>query len=418
MRVKEESITSRPTRRADEVGAKIVERKGASYRKENGIFLTPVGMADFMASHVGANGRRVRLLDPGAGSGTLLCALVEHLVTTNPSLREIDLVAYETDADLQDGLSMVLEELRRWSVNRGIDLKAVIERRDFLRAHAGVLADNGALFAEQISEPFDVVIANPPYFKIAKSDQRAKDAAAIVHGQPNIYALFMGVAAALLRPSGEFLFIIPRSFAAGPYFRVFRERFFDVIRPVKVHLFGSRREAFGRDEVLQENLVLYGLRDRDWLTRGNDFDLTISSSAGLVDIDSSLVRTLPMADALSSQSSDRILRLPVLGKEDAALKIVDSWSGSLHQYHMNISTGPVVPFRATEFLCDTQTASHACVPLIWMNHVHAMQVSFPNGTKKPQYIARSAMKRSLLLPNRNYVLLRRFSAKEEAHRLV
>ena len=53
-----------------------------------------------------------------------------------------------------------------------------------------------------------------------------------------------------------------------------------------------------------------------------------------------------------------------------------------------------------------------------MNHVHTMLISFPNGTRKPQYIGRDVAKKSLLLPNRNYVLLRRFSAKEEVRRLV
>jgi adenine-specific DNA-methyltransferase len=85
---------------------------------------------------------------------------------------------------------------------------------------------------------------------------------------------------------------------------------------------------------------------------------------------------------------------------------------------MNISTGPVVPFRAAELLHEAGMPLQGYVPLIWMNHVHAMRVSFPNGIQKPQYIRRTAGENSLLLPSRNYVLLRRFSAKEEPRRLV
>jgi len=85
---------------------------------------------------------------------------------------------------------------------------------------------------------------------------------------------------------------------------------------------------------------------------------------------------------------------------------------------MNISTGPVVPFRATEFLDQVGAPAKDYAPLIWMNHVLAMQVTFPIETRKPQYIRVSASEKSLLLPNRNYVLLRRFSAKEEVRRLV
>src|SRR5260370_7692778 len=82
-------------------------------------------------------------------------------------------------------------------------------------------------------------------------------------GQTNIYALFMAATAALLRKGGQFLFLTPRSFAAGPYFRLFREKFFANVRPVAVHVFGSRRGAFGRDHVLHENIILLVVRDDD-----------------------------------------------------------------------------------------------------------------------------------------------------------
>ena len=56
-------------------------------------------------------------------------------------------------------------------------------------------------------------------------------------------------------------------------------------------------------------------------------------------------------------------------------------------------------------------------PLLWMNHVHAMRAMWPLCRHKPEYIERSGAD-VLLVPNKNYVLLRRFSAKEEARRLT
>jgi adenine-specific DNA-methyltransferase len=47
-----------------------------------------------------------------------------------------------------------------------------------------------------------------------------------------------------------------------------------------------------------------------------------------------------------------------------------------------------------------------------------MQVQWPTKTRKPQFMAVSPSAPSLFVPNRNYVLLRRFSAKEEKRRLV
>ncbi len=415
---KRHSLDGRPTRFADRLGAEIVARKTAAVRKAGGLYLTPVEVADFIAGQASTGASEVRILDPAAGSGTLLCSVVERLATAEIPIRKAELTAYETDPDLQEALAAVLDNLRRWAAERQVEVGVRIEKQDFVLTHAGNLRSNGHLFDTQSIEPFDLVVANPPYFKISKDDPRAQASMVVVHGQPNIYALFMAATAALLRKGGEFLFITPRSFASGPYFRLFRERFFANVRPVGVHVFGSRREAFGRDEVLQESIILRGVRDDGWQHNGGSFELDISGSAGIADLSHLTRRLLPLNDALDMASSTKVFRLPILPDEDAALRLVDSWTGSLHQYGMNISTGPVVPFRATEFLDQTGTPSENHAPLIWMNHVLAMQTTFPIKTRKPQYISICASGKSLLLPNRNYVLLRRFSAKEEARRLV
>jgi len=412
------SSVDRPTLCADRGGAEVVANKSAAQRKAAGLYLTPLAVADFMAAQVSTGRRSVRVLDPAAGSGTLLCAVVERLASAANRLQDVDLTAYETDHDLQSVLSNVLENLKRWAAKRRISVRARIEKRDFIAAHTEALTTTDHLFHSQKVQPFDLVIANPPYFKIPRFDSRARAATSVVHGQPNIYALFMAAGAALLREGGEFLFITPRSFTSGPYFRLFRETFFAGVRPTRVHVFTSRREAFGRDSVLQENIILKGVREQGWQSRDGHLELCISSSVGIADLDSAIRRSLPLEDALGKPGTDRVLKLPILKDEDAAVRLVDSWSGSLHDYGMNISTGPVVPFRATEFLDEAGAPADSYAPLIWMNHVHAMRISFPISFRKPQYIRRSARERSLLLPNRNYVLLRRFSAKEEPRRLV
>ena len=408
----------RPSRFADRLGAEIVGRKSAAVRKAGGLYLTPVEVSDFIACQANTGASEIRILDPAAGSGTLLCSVVERFATCQSAVRRVELTAYETDPDLQEGLAAVLDNLKHWAAEHQVEVGIRVEPQDFVLAHARSLGSNGHLFDTQSNEPFDLVVANPPYFKISKDDPRAQAAMTVVHGQPNIYALFMAATAALLRKGGQFLFITPRSFASGPYFRLFREKFFANVRPVGVHVFGSRREAFGRDEVLQESIILKGVRDYGWQHSKERFELDISGSSGIDDLSDPTRRILLLSDALDMASNAKIFRLPILPDEDAALRLVDSWTGSLHRYEMNISTGPVVPFRATEFLDKVGTPSEDYAPLIWMNHVLAMQLTFPIETRKPQYISLRASGKSLLLPNRNYVLLRRFSAKEEARRLV
>ena len=66
----------RPAAYADRIGAQCVRRKSDQQRKAHGLFLTPVPVADFMASLITAEARRIRVLDPAAGVGVLCCAAV------------------------------------------------------------------------------------------------------------------------------------------------------------------------------------------------------------------------------------------------------------------------------------------------------------------------------------------------------
>ena len=260
-------------------------------------------------------------------------------------------------------------------------------------------------------------ISNPPYFKIGRTDPRAVAASTVVHGQPNIYALFMAVSAALLRARGDFVCITPRSFASGSYFRRFRTTFFEMIRPLHVHVFESRRAAFSRDDVLQENVILAGVRRDPWRRADRQAKLKISCSRGVNDVAAAPLRTVPPSTALEQETVDRVLRLPVSAEEGRILALVDAWPTTLHSLGLEISTGPVVPFRATAVVDREGRVPDTHAPLLWMHHVRGTQVTWPLNRRKPEYICRHGAE-ALLIPNRNYVLMRRFTAKEEARRLA
>lgn len=405
---REFELQENPTIMADRIGQTYATACNDEHRKNFGLFLTPPAVARFMAGMLSVR-KTMRLLDPAAGAGVLLCAAVEKLVALPSPPRSIEITAYEVDAKLADHLSQVLRYLVTWSERFDVHVSVEIRRQDFIMAEAVALRGLAG-------ERYDAVIANPPYFKIGKGDSRALAARSVVHGQPNIYGLFMAVSAAVLRQDGELVFITPRSFASGPYFKRFRERFFAMVRPVKIHVFESRRDAFSRDSVLQENVILNAIRDDGWSSENVDNDFTISSSVGMKDLDLASERIAPLPSVIDPDDLSGSFRLPTSTKDDDILRRMDGWTGSLRAYGLDISTGPVVPFRATEFLTDTE--NRATVPLLWMNHVQAMTVNWPIKARKPQYIEDRESSRRLLVQNRNYVLLRRFSAKEERRRLT
>lgn len=409
----------RPTAYADRVGAWYVSQKSARHRKEHGLYLTPAPVADFMASKIPAGVPKIRILDPAAGAGILCCSVVESLAAREPRSTHIEIVAFEIDPDLIAPLRAVLDYLASWCQGLyGLTVTVQIAATDFILAHSEILKDSCDLFSTNAKEDlFDAVISNPPYFKLTKADPRAAAVATAVYGQPNIYALFMAVGAALLREGGSFVFITPRSFASGPYFRRFRNVFFDKIRPTEVHVFSSRRDTFKRDDVLQENVIVSGLRESAWHRKTATAPLVVSTSEGVGDIENATRRTVPIDRLLNVVSKDKVLRLSPSSRTDDVLRLVDSWPNTLQRLGLNISTGRVVPFRATSVIDKEGDVPATHVPLLWMNHVRAMRTTWPLDGHKPEYIAQSAA-RVLLVGNRNYVLLRRFSAKEEPRRLT
>ncbi|WP_419167903.1 N-6 DNA methylase [Candidatus Palauibacter sp.] len=101
----------RPAAYADRVGEWYVSRKSARHRKDHGLYLTPVPVADFMAVKIASRTGRVRVLDPAAGAGVLCCSAVESLVCRDLGPKHVEVVAFEIDQDLIAPLKAVLAYL-------------------------------------------------------------------------------------------------------------------------------------------------------------------------------------------------------------------------------------------------------------------------------------------------------------------
>jgi adenine-specific DNA-methyltransferase len=58
-------------------------------------------------------------------------------------------------------------------------------------------------------------------------------------------------------------------------------------------------------------------------------------------------------------------------------------------------------------------------PLFWLHNVNKMSLEWPREFKdKGQYIRIQEESRSILIPNKDYILLRRFSTKDDKSRLI
>jgi adenine-specific DNA-methyltransferase len=132
-------------------------------------------------------------------------------------------------------------------------------------------------------------------------------------------------------------------------------------------------------------------------------------------------RKAPLESVFDVASFDKVLRIPVSEEEEEEeiVRFIQAWPGSLKSYGLEISTGPVVPFRAVPVLSQNGKVPETHAPLLWMQHVRAMKIEWPiSMRRKEQYIKATKEAMPLLVADKNYVLLRRFSAKEERRRLT
>jgi len=402
-----------PSSYCQELGREYIESSSQQYRKQKGQFFTPPDVARFMANLALSQGESpMRILDPGAGIGILSCAVCEKLAQKD-AVTEIQLDLYENDRGLIKYLRKSLEYTGLWLEERGIVLKARVLEEDFVLSgnHLGSTETLGA---------YDLVISNPPYLKIAADDPRSLSVDEAVHGQPNLYALFMMTGMKALKNGGEMVVITPRSYTSGKYFEAFRRVFFAQMKPVLVHIFNSRKDVFSNQSVLQENIILKAIKG------ASPRRMVISASTNSSDLHHPIVNKIATQYALMRRGADTILRLPRTKHDMSVLQTVDAWKATLSNSGLQVSTGPVVPFRSKEFLArrngrDTRDLA----PLLWMRNVQPMKMVWPikNGDARDanyQFIfdCEETRQRRLLLPNGNMVLLRRFSTKDDRRRLV
>jgi adenine-specific DNA-methyltransferase len=422
LKIDNPALTSLPEM-AYEAGSEILSARSDKEKKEKGQFLTPPKIARYIARQVEPLNDECKVLDPGIGSGVLPCAVIERAVKKGYP-RKLTVVGYDIDEEMCFAARDVLNKVQSRAKEAGIEVSFKVAAEDFILKYA---PDNEpSLFGEEgevehnIRKAYDAIVANPPYFKLRRDDPQAQAVMGVVEGHTNIYTLYMGLCARLLSNNGRASFIVPRSFCSGAYFKSFRQSFLSRAVPEHVHIFNSRREAFDQDSVLQENIIF------TFSSRGEDEDfrsLKMSSSKGIDDLPedpSSDNRIVSSSLFIGQGQSSIYYRLPTNELDENILDLVDKWTGSFEKYGLQVSTGPVVPFRSRSVLTDVDDVkSGEALPLYWMQNIRPGRVEWPTERRnKSQGILINGDSEDLLVPARNYVLIRRFSSKEDRRRLT
>lgn len=408
---------------ADASGWQSCGEKTRRERSEGGQFFTPPPIARCLAEWFepdGFNRPSLHLLDPGAGGGVLTAAVVERIVALRaggnlPRLEEVTLEAWELDGAflpaLRQGLSACMDALE----HAGIRVELELRQGSYIEG--AVRALDPGLFGTPQGHRVTHAILNPPYRKIATSSRERVLLASVGIETSNLYAAFVALALRQLKEGGELSAITPRSFCNGPYFREFRREVLGNATFHRVHLFDSRTEAFGRDEVLQENILFHLFRGRD-----NDSPLILSTGS----LESPVEARIPRERFVSPGDPDQVIHIATETDADEVRDFIHALPCKLGDLGLAVSTGPVVDFRLKGSLTDELCVGS--VPLIYPHCVRAGRVLPPLARsadygdvrigKKAVAIRDDSESHRWLTPVARFVLIKRFSSKEEKRRLV
>lgn len=374
-----------------------IKKYSPETRKPKGQFFTPDGISAFMAEQFDINGKEIRLLDPAAGTGILTAAFCDAVLKVN---RKIKIVAdiYENDEVVLPFLEATLASCKSKLEDNGKEFEYNVYG-DFITA-------------SQSKSRYDFVIANPPYYKLSKAIS-PKNMHRLIALHPNIYTLFMDIAVRLLKPSGEAVFITPRSFCSGTYYNDFREQLLGSTLIKNIHIFESRKEVFHNEDILQESIVIK--LKKVVPTSNEKIGISVSDNGHLDNTEGFVAN---YSDIVYKKNQQAFIRIPTSEEELKIIRLIDKWPNTLSDLGLEISTGPVVAFRTQSHLYRGED-SPIGVPLIWMHNMKDFEVEWPveNKKGKPNVIAVNDKTAKLLLPSKNYVLIKRFTSKEQARRL-
>lgn len=361
-------------------------------RSELGQYMTPSPIAGFMASLFSYNGQ-ARLLDAGAGVGSLTSAFLDSALQ-NGTAADVD--TWEIDDILGGYLKNTLDDFIQHGQGK---IKARIHASDFIE-------DATLSIQLDCDNRYTHAILNPPYKKIPSNSKHRKLLRMVGIETVNLYTAFVALAILLMEKGGEVVAIIPRSFCNGSYYRPFRDLILRTCSIRQLHLFESRNQAFQDDDVLQENVIIHLVKGEPQ----NSVIVSTSRDGKFLDYRQTI---FDAAAIVKPDDVEQFIHIPTATAQTSSPM---HCTHTLHDIGLEVCTGPVVDFRMKNYWRDEPSDDTA--PLLYPHHFNDGALCWPKPHKKPNALLLANDVCKWLMPRGHYVLVKRFTAKEERRRLV
>lgn len=351
-------------------------------KKLNEQYFTPERVAKIMADFFTTSRQKsLTVLDPCAGVGNLAAAVYQR--------------------GLENG------ETQKFSIVERDNFLYKICRKNFRDVKNSEIFNADFFDISHKLGSFDRIILNPPYAKLnLDSTLSVQISRKLGYTEPNLYSAFISYCLKLLSVEGELVAIIPRSFCNGPTFKNFRKNLYDFFSFQEFYLFESRK-IFSDSNVLQELIIMKISRTKSTHTKISHE----SESGKLVEFYTS------RHEIVFPNDESRVIHIPLAIGDKKILSAVSKFKSTLLQTGLRASTGKVVDFRCLNLLSHRKSSKRT--NLLYQEDVtFSNAVQFSKRGNKPRFIANTHESKGLLIPQNNYILVRRISFKESPTKII
>jgi adenine-specific DNA-methyltransferase len=201
-------------------------RSDPAHRKRLGQFFTPAPLREALLEGLDLP-EAPRILDPACGTG-------EFLASAAARWPDAELEGWEVDPSLVP-------------VAHRLAPAARIRRRDALSV--------------AFEPAWDAVVGNPPYFELRLDPDLRRRYAAAIGGRANVYALFVLLGLACLRPGGVLAYVVSTSMTNGAYFRALRDHVLATAAVERLEVVSDTTAFVGAQQGVMLLVLRKGVRD-------------------------------------------------------------------------------------------------------------------------------------------------------------
>ena len=279
-----------------------------------------------------------------------------------------------------------------------------------------IITGNSLCDLETFFGSIDVLVCNPPYRKMNKSEiEKYRDNfEEIIQGQPNMYGLFIALSIKLLKQNGVCALVTPTSFLSGQYFSKLRGFLMNEAQVLSIGMVSDRSGVF--IDVLQETALTLLRRTSNART------LQTKATVSVVSRDGSYLDVGPCV----LTNSGAAWPIPRTETDVFLLKKVAASKFRIKDYGYAVRIGIFVWNRDKRpvYMSAAEVKRHkarAAVPLLWSSDIKSGGVLNFDGTKKengePCFVNfGDKTHRSII--HRVSVILQRVTSNDQTRRLI